>query len=132
MLVAVPTVGEDSEEVLSAYLAGPDEPNLVGLPEDVRVLSLHSAPGSGLLVLNLSFSASVRDFAIEDGDAMRRVLEGLIATLTTGFPQINFVFIDFDGHTTLGLGQCASILHTVQPPPEVLNDERLLTFWDDV
>jgi spore germination protein GerM len=127
MLVAVPTADQSPQDVLSAYLAGPEETHLIGMPDDVRVLSLESALGSGLLVLNLTYSPSVREFAIEDGDAMRRVLEGLIATLTTGFPQTNFVFIDFEGQATLGLGQCANLLRRVQPQPEILNDERLLS-----
>jgi hypothetical protein len=57
---------------------------------------------------------------------MRRTLEGLIATLTTATPETNFVYLDFEGHATLGLGQCANLLRTVQPTPEILNDERLL------
>jgi hypothetical protein len=127
MLVAAPVTDEGVGDVLSAYLDGPQDPNLIGLPDDVRVLSLESAPGSGLLVLNLTYSPLVREFAVHDGDAMRRVLEGLIATLTTGFPETNFVFLDFEGQASLGLGQCANLLRRVQPPPEILNDERLLS-----
>ena len=58
---------------------------------------------------------------------MRRILEGLIASLTTGFADTGYVYLDFEGHATLGLGQCANLLRRVQPPPEILNDERLLS-----
>lgn len=127
MLVAEPSHAEDLRGVLAAYLAGSPDHRLTGLPADVEVLRFRSAVGSGLLELNMSYSPSVERFALEDGDAMRRVLEGLIATLTTGFPSIQYVYLDFEGRATLGLGQCANLLRRVQPPPAILNDERLLS-----
>lgn len=131
MLVASATAAETTRDIVAAYLAGPEEAHLAGLPDDVAVVSLEAAPGSGLVRLNLTFSPSVREFAIDDGDAMRRVLEGLIATLTTGF-RTDFVYLDFEGHASLGLGQCANLLRRVQPQPEILNDERLLTTSEGV
>lgn len=127
MLVAIPTAADNARDMLAAYLAGPDDSHLIGLPDDVEVLSLQSSAGSGLLVMDLTYSPSVREMATADGDTMRRVLQGLIATMITGFPQTNYVFLDFEGHATLGLGQCANLLRRVQPIPEVLNDEVLLT-----
>jgi hypothetical protein len=47
--------------------------------------------------------------------------------MTTEFPEIEGVWIDFEGHANLGLGQCAHLLRTLQLHPEVLNDERLLS-----
>ena len=126
-LVARPHPGETPWDVLTAYLDGPNDTELVGLPDDVDVIAFESAPGSGLLQLNMTYSPAVREFATADGDSMRRVLEGLIATLTTGFSDTRFVYLDFEGHASLGLGQCANLLRTVQPPPKILNDERLLS-----
>lgn len=125
MLVARPTAATTARDTLAEYLAGPQTADLVGLPADVEVLQFESAPGSGLIELNFRYTDSLRTLATDDGDAMRRILEGLIATLTTG-SETNFVYLDFEGHATLGLGQCANLLRRVQPPPDVLNDERLL------
>jgi len=126
MLIAQPVPDDRARDVLSAYLEGPEDPRLTGLPVDVQVLTFEKPPGSGLLEVNLTYVPSVREFATEDGDAMRRVLEGLIATLTTGFPETHFIYLDFEGHASLGLGQCANLLRRAQPQPEILNDERLL------
>ena len=125
-LVARPTTAGDARQTLAEFLAGPGESRLTGLPADVEVLQFESSPGSGLIELNFRYTDSLRTLATDDGEAMRRILEGLIATLTTGAPEVNFVYLDFEGHATLGLGQCANLLRTVQPIPEVLNDERLL------
>jgi spore germination protein GerM len=126
MLVARPTAAVTARDTLAEYLAGPGEARLTGLPADVVVLQFESAPGSGLIKLNFRYTDSLRAMATGDGEGMRRTLEGLIATLTTGTPETNFVYLDFEGHATLGLGQCANLLRTVQPVPEILNDERLL------
>ena len=126
MLVATPTDAATARDVLVEYLSGPGTPRLAGLPQDVEVLQFESSPGSGLIKLNLRYTDSLRTLATDDGDGMRRILEGLIATLTTGAPDTSFVYLDFEGHATLGLGQCANLLRRVQPPPPVLNDERLL------
>lgn len=125
-LVARPTTASDARQTLGEFLAGPGESRLTGLPADVEVLQFESAPGSGLIELNFRYTDSLRAMATDDGEGMRRILEGLIATLTTGAPEVDFVYLDFEGHATLGLGQCANLLRTVQPVPEVLNDERLL------
>lgn len=126
MLVTESIDGETGRDVLDAYLAGPRDDRLTGLPPDVAVLGFSSAPGGGLLRINLTYSPSVRAFAAADGDALRRVLEGLIATMTTGPSNTEFVYLDFEGHDTLGLGQCASLLRRAVPKPAVLNDERLI------
>lgn len=126
MLVAEPTPATTGRDILAQYLLGPSDSRLIGVPADVDVLQFESAPGSGLIKLNFRYTDSLRDMATQDGDAMRRVLEGLIATLTVGSPDTHFAYLDFEGHATLGLGQCANLLRTVQPLPEVLNDERLI------
>lgn len=126
LLVAEPATATTVRDVLDEYLAGPQGTDLIGLPDDVQVLELHSAPGSGLLQLNMTYTPSVREMALEDSDAMRRILEGLMATLTTGFSDSQFLYLDFEGRAKLGLGQCADLLRRVQPPPRVLNDQRLL------
>ena len=66
-----------------------------------------------------------RVFATDHPDAMRRVLEGLIASMV-GFPEVEAVRLDFEGHNALGLGQCADLLRTPQAWPDILNDERIL------
>lgn len=126
MLVAEPTAAISARDILAEYLVGPTDTHLIGLPGDVSVLDLHSAPGSGLLQLNMTYTASVRAMALDSGDSMRRVLEGLMATLTTGFSDTQFLYLDFEGRAQLGLGQCADLLRRVQPPPRILNDERLM------
>ena len=125
-LVATPTPASSVSEILDAYLTGPSDDRLVGLPADVEVLELRSAPGSSLLRLDMTYTSSVRTFALEDGDAMRRVLEGLLATLTTGFSDTRYVYLDFEGQATLGLGQCSNLLRRAQPPPSVLNPASTL------
>ncbi len=76
--------------------------------------------------LELTYRPSLREYALDHPDDVRRVLEGLIATFTTGFPQVQGVYLDFEGHNALGAGQCANLLNTAQLRPEMLNDERLL------
>jgi hypothetical protein len=126
MLVAEPTPGDGPRDVLAAYLAGPGDAHLAGLPPDVDLLSFDYTRSSGLLAIDFTFRPSVRDFAVDHPEAVRRVLEGLIATMTAGFPDIDAVWLDFEGHEALGLGQCADLLRTAQTTPDVLNDERLL------
>lgn len=127
MLVAEPVDASGPRDILNSYLAGPATDDLVGLPPDVEVLGFDTGGGNGLIKINMTYTPAVREFATSDGNGMRRVLEGLIATLTTGFPDTQYVYLDFEGHATLGLGQCANLLRRVQPPPETLNDERLLS-----
>jgi hypothetical protein len=127
MLVATPTTEATPRDLLDRYLRGPIDDRLTGLPEDVEVLEFVPSPRGGLLQINMTYTSSVRELATADGDSMRRILEGLIATLTTGFADTDYLYLDFEGHATLGLGQCANLLRRAQPPPEVLNDERLLS-----
>jgi hypothetical protein len=126
MLVAHPVPATSPREVLEVYLDGPGTAGLVGLPDDVRLLAFSLDRSRDLLSLDFTYLPSVRSLAVDHPQAMRRVLEGLIATLTTGFPEIGAVWLDFEGHEALGLGQCADLLRTAQTQPEVLNDERLL------
>ncbi|HEX5630990.1 MAG TPA: hypothetical protein VFY15_04970, partial [Acidimicrobiia bacterium] len=125
-LLAFPMPAADPRDVLAAFLDGPSTSSLVGLPADVELIEFEYSASSGLLSLDFTYRPSVRDFALDHPDAMRRVLEGLIATMTTGFPQIDGLYLDFEGRAALGLGQCADLLRTLQLTPEVLNDERLL------
>jgi hypothetical protein len=126
MLVARPTDLERPVDVLAEYLAGSGDPRLTGLPPDIESLGVNLG-NNELLSLDFTFRDSLREYAIDHPDSVRRVLEGLIATFTTGFPEVGGVRLDFEGHNALGLGQCANLLNTVQAQPEVLNDERLLS-----
>ena len=129
-LVARPTKLERPGDVLAEYLAGPDDLRLAGLPLDTESLGIELAPNE-LLTLEFTFRDSLREYAVDHPDSVRRVLEGLIATFTTGFPEVGGVLLDFEGHNALGLGQCANLLNTVQGQPEVLNDERILSRYAD-
>jgi spore germination protein GerM len=124
LLVAVPDTATTPRTMIQSYLAT-DVSELVGLPADVQLLSYDLNPNNGLLSLNFSYTQSLRDYAIENPDTMRQILIGLIATLTH-YPQVKAVRLDFDGHSQLGLGQCAYLLHAPQTRPTVLNDVRLL------
>ncbi len=125
MLIASPSGADDPRTVLATYLDGPSTGDLVGLPPDIELLSFDYTKANGLLALDFTYRESIREFAINDPDAMRRVLEGLIATMVA-FPEVEAVRLDFEGHNALGLGQCADLLRTAQTRPDVLNDERLL------
>lgn len=126
MLVATPTAAGDPRDLATAFLAGPGDDWLTGLPTDVTLNSFGLNQDNGLLTLELSYVPSLRRFAVDHPESVRRVLEGLIATMTTAFPQVDAVYLDFEGHATLGLGQCADLLRSAQLPPGVLNDERVL------
>jgi hypothetical protein len=125
-LVAQVTNQIRPDDVLEAYLAGPPDPDLIGLPAEVDVVGVELGANE-LLTLRFTFPDALRSFAVDHPDSVRRVLEGLIATFNTGFPGVGGVLLDFEGHNALGLGQCANLLNTVQQMPDVLNDERLLT-----
>lgn len=127
MLVAEPTDLEAPRDVLAAYLAGPQQQGLVGLPADVALLSFEFDTSRELLRLDFTFTESISEFALDHPNATRRVLEGLIATMTTEFPQFSGLYLDFEGHAALGLGGCADLLRSLQVTPETLNDERLLS-----
>lgn len=126
MLVAQNADLDAPRDVLAAYLAGPHGDGLVGLPGDVELISFEYDPSRELVRLNFTFTDSVGDFALDHPQATRRVLEGLIATMTIGFPQFQGVYLDFEGRSALGVGQCADLLRNLQVTPETLNDERLL------
>lgn len=126
MLVAEPTAAADPRELATAFLAGPADPSLTGLPTDVTLNSFGVNQDNGLLTLEMSYVPSLRQFALDHPDAVRRVLVGFIATMTTAFPQVDAVYLDFEGHATLGLGQCADLLRSAQLTPETINDERVL------
>lgn len=125
MLVAQPTNLIRPGDVLEAWLQGPTDPGLIGLPADIRAVGVELGANQ-LLTLRFDFTDSLRDFAVDHPESVRRVLEGLIATFNTGFPDVGAVLLDFEGQNALGLGQCANLLNTAQTMPEVLNDERLL------
>jgi spore germination protein GerM len=124
-LVATPSGATDARSSLSAYLSGPSNPELTGLPADVRVLNYDYNPAEGLLSLNFKYTPSLHELALEKPERIRLALLGLITTLTE-FPEIRGVQLDFEGHTRLGLGQCSDLLRTPQPRPDLLNDERLI------
>jgi hypothetical protein len=126
MLVAEPVDLDAPRDVLAAYLAGPQDAGLVGLPGDVELISFEYDPSRELVRLNFTFTDLVSDYALDHPQATRRVLEGLIATMTIGFPQFQGVYLDFEGRSALGVGQCADLLRNLQVTPETLNDERLL------
>ena len=112
-------------DVLLAWLEGPSDPDLIGLPDDIQAIGVELG-ANDLLTLEFTFQQSLRDFAVDHPESVRRVLEGLIATFNTGFPEVEGVMLDFEGRNALGLGQCANLLNTVQTMPETLNDERIL------
>ncbi len=124
-LVAVPAAAQTARDAVIAYMAGPPDPALTGIPRDVRLLRYEYEPDDGLASLDFAYTSSIRTLALEKPDIMRSVLLGLIASLTE-FPGVRAVRIDFDGHARLGLGECSDLLRTPQPRPRLLNDERLL------
>ena len=124
-LVAVPAAVTTPRAAVDAYLAGPVDPELTGLPRDIRLLKYEHDPIEGTVSLNFSYTPSVRELAVDKPERMRFALLGLITTLTE-LPRVRAVQLDFEGRTRLGLGQCSDLLRTPQPRPELLNDERLL------
>jgi spore germination protein GerM len=124
-LVAVANPAGTPRDTITAYLAGPREPALHGLPPDVRLLTFRETGARGGVSLEFTYTNSLRTLAVERPDTMRQVLLGMIATLTD-LPSIRTVTLDFEGHARLGLGQCSDLLGVPQPRPRMLNDERLL------
>jgi spore germination protein GerM len=124
-LMAIPSSTETPDTAVAAFMTGPGDRTLTGLPRDVRLLHYKYDAADGLVSLDFSYTESVRTLALETPDIMRSVLLGLIASLTE-LPGVRAVRIDFDGHTRLGLGECSDLLGTRQPRPRLLNDERLL------
>jgi spore germination protein GerM len=124
-LVAIPSQSANAKDALTDYLSGPSTTELTGLPTDVRLLQYDYDPTQALLSLNFTYTPSLHELALEKPERIRFALLGLIASLTE-FSEVKTVQLDFEGHTRLGLGQCADLLRTPQPRPELLNDERLL------
>ena len=124
-LVAVPAAVTTPRAAVDAYLAGPVDPELTGLPRDIRLLKYEHDPIEGTVSLNFSYTPSVRELAVDKPERMRFALLGLITTLTE-LPQVRTFRLAFEGRTRLGLGQCSDLLRTPQPRPELLNDERLI------
>lgn len=124
-LVALPISASSPRAALDAYLSGPGDSELTGLPSDVQLLNYDYDPANSSLSLNFTYTPSIRALALDEPERMRVVLLGLITTLTE-FPEVRTVQLDFQGQTRLGLGQCSDLLRTPQPRPQLLNDERLL------
>jgi spore germination protein GerM len=124
-LVAAPVPAGSPREALASYLSGPPDPDLTGLPRDVRLLGYDYDPAEGLLSLNFTYTPSLRELALDRPAHLRLAMLGLITSLTE-FPEVRFVRLDFEGQTRLGLGQCSDLLRTRQPRPALLNDERLI------
>ena len=124
-LVPVSVQASNPEEIIHRYLEGSGIPALVGLPEDVRLLEYRFDADRGLIYTSFTYTESVRQMALENPEGMRRSLIGIIATLTA-FPEVKAIMLDFEGHSRLGLGQCADLLRAPQVKPQVLNDEDLL------
>ena len=124
-LVAVPASATNPRNALGSYLTGPPDAQLTGLPADVRLLSYNYDAGDSMLSLNFSYTPSLHALALDKPTRMRTVLLGLIAGLTE-FPEVRAVYLDFEGHSRLGLGECSDLLQTPQARPALLNDERLL------
>lgn len=123
-LVSIPAKAYSHVEALETYLKGTGYATVIGLPADVQMLEYEFDPIRHSLVLNFSYTSSLRSLGTDHPESTRAVLLGLIATLTQ-FPEIETVSLEFDGHTRLGLGECASLIGTPQTRPMVLNDERL-------
>jgi spore germination protein GerM len=124
-LVALPTQADSPRAALADYLEGPPTAGLTGLPADVQLLDYEFDAANGLLSLDFTYTPSVRALAVNQADTMRRVLVGLVASLTE-FREVQAVRLDFEGRARLGLGQCSDLLRAPQLRPPVLNDERLL------
>lgn len=122
-LVAVPVVAENPRAALEAYLSLPGEAGFVGLPEDADLLSYNYTPQNGLIALSFRYTSALKQFAVEEPEALSQVLTGLIATMTR-FPEVKAVTLDFEGRTQLGLGQCANLLRAPQTFPTTLNLHR--------
>ncbi len=113
------------QEAIAQYLIGPAPGSgLEGLPEDVRLLEYRFDATRGLVYINLTYTESVREVALSDVSRMRRTLIGIVATLTD-FDEVKAVMLDFQGHTRLGLGQCADLLRAPQIRTKAINDEAV-------
>jgi len=111
------------QAVVDAYLHGPpSESALTGLPPSTALLDLDFNQENGLVKVNLRYTEDVRALALADPDQMSLLLTGLIFTLTE-LPDVWAVMLDFEGHSQLGMGQCASLLRTPQSRPQALNME---------
>jgi spore germination protein GerM len=120
-----PSTSTTARDVLDAFLSGPADPSLTGLPSDIRLLRYEEDATRGALTLHFSYTESLRTLAVEKPDVTRFVLLGLITTLTD-VAGVHTVTLNFGGQSRLGLGQCSDLLRVPQPKPHLLNDERLL------
>jgi hypothetical protein len=121
--VAAPAETTDLGEIVDLYLQGfGRRDGLVGLPADVELVDFRLDQDRGLLVVDLTYTDSLREFALANETVMRRVLEGLIATLTQ-FASVEAVLLSFEGHTRLGQGGCSDLLRAPQVAPRAINDE---------
>jgi len=127
-ITAVPVATPTARAALEAYVAGPPDVALTGLPRDVRLVNYAHDGASGVVSLDFTYTDSVRAMAIETPALMRFVLIGLTTSLTE-FADVRAVRIDFEGRSRLGLGECSDLLRIPQPRPRLLNDERLL-LWN--
>lgn len=123
-LVSLPANASSHRQALEMYLQGPSDNKLIGLPADVQMLNYEFDPIRNSVRLNFNFTSSLRRLGTEHPESTRSLLLGLIATLTQ-FREIETVTLEFDGHSRLGLGNCANLIGTPQTRPMVLNDERL-------
>ena len=124
-LVALRALAATPKGALNRYVGSPPDPDLTLLPSDVRLLEYDYDGDDRLVSLNFSYTPSVRALALDKPERMRLLLLGLIAGLTE-FPEVDAVRVEFEGHASLGLGECSDLLHSRQPRPGLLNDERLL------
>ena len=123
-LVPVAAAGvTDLGEIVDLYLEGSGRrAGLVGLPADVELVDYRLDPDRGLLIVDLTYTDSLREFALANETVMRRILEGLIATFTQ-FESVDGVLLSFEGHTRLGQGGCSDLLRAPQVAPRAVNDE---------
>lgn len=121
--VAAPAGVTNIDDVVTYYLASTGrDTGLVKLPSDVSLVNLRLDQERRLLVVDLTYTESLREFALANELLTRRVLQGLIATLTQ-FDSVDAVLLSFEGHTRLGLGGCSDLLRAPQVAPDAINDE---------
>ena len=122
--VPAPAGSTGLKEVLADYLRGEGHGvALMGLPGDVMLREIRLDAERNLLTVELSYTESLRELALNNEILTRRILEGLIATLTQ-FESVDAVLLNFDGRTRLGLGGCRDLLRAPQIAPTSLNDEE--------
>lgn len=116
---------KNPQELIERYLSAGHRGDLLGLPNDVQLLDYDYDPLNAQATLNFSFTDSLNTLGKEHPEATRNILLGIINSLTN-FSSVVSVVIKFDGHSRIGLGQCASLIGVPQMAPSILNDERLI------